>query len=330
MDHEMTATGLRNTLTLRCGFAVILGSAAILSLHAQPETPHPATPTNAVEGILGAFSSHSIVALDEGMHNNIPAHQFRLALIRDSRFADTINDIVVEFGNALYQDRMDRFIAGGEVPDAELREVWQNTTQANAVWDVPIYEDFFRAVRDLNVTLPASRRVRILLGDPPVDWSTVRAGNDVGRWTVQRDAHAVMVIEREVIAKNRSALVIYGGGHLFRAGRRLVALLEAAIHRRVFTIVTPIMPSANVSLLKARTDLARWPIPSLALIRGTTLDAQQFVYYDAVLYVGTQASFSTLPKALCLDKSYLEMRTSRLRVVGMDREAERLLRRCAN
>src|SRR5207244_3013279 len=59
-------------------------------------------------------------------------------------------------------------------------------------------------------------------------------------------------------------------------------------------------PSADVSFLEARADLTQWPIPGLALIRGTALDAQQFVYYDAVLYPRRanellfQASGSTL------------------------------------
>jgi hypothetical protein len=64
-------------------------------------------------------------------------------LIRDPRFAVTVNDIVVEFGKALYQDTMDRFINGEEIPYGELRKTWENTTQAHDVWDAPIYEDEF-------------------------------------------------------------------------------------------------------------------------------------------------------------------------------------------
>jgi hypothetical protein len=95
-------------------------------------------PTNAIEpttAILDAFQSHPVVALGEGTHGNEQGHTFRLALIRDPRFASTVNDIVVEFGSARYQDLMDRFVRGEDVPTALLRQVWQNTTQASAVWD---------------------------------------------------------------------------------------------------------------------------------------------------------------------------------------------------
>jgi uncharacterized iron-regulated protein len=154
--------------------------------------------------------------LGEGTHGNEQGHTFRLALIRDPRFASTVNDIVVEFGSARYQDLMDRFVRGEDVPAALLRQVWQNTTQATAVWDRPIYEEFYRAVRAVNASLPKDRQIRILLGDPPIDWNSVRTVDDVTRAIGQRDQHAAELIQREVFAKKRRALVIYGDMHLTR------------------------------------------------------------------------------------------------------------------
>src|SRR6266513_2964647 len=108
---------------------------------AQPPAPRPAVPVDPVAAILDAFRSHAIVAVAEGTHNNEQAHAFRLSLIRDRRFADTVNDIVVEFGSARYQSVMDRFVRGEAVAEAALRQAWQNTTQPQAIWDVPIYGD---------------------------------------------------------------------------------------------------------------------------------------------------------------------------------------------
>ena len=55
--------------------------------------------------ILDAFATHPVVALGEGAHGNVLGHAFRLALIRDPRFAALVNDIVVESGSATYQRR---------------------------------------------------------------------------------------------------------------------------------------------------------------------------------------------------------------------------------
>jgi hypothetical protein len=63
-----------------------------------------------VSAILDAFHEHDIIALAEGEHRNQQSAAFRLALIRDPRFATVVNDIVVESGSARYQETIDRFM----------------------------------------------------------------------------------------------------------------------------------------------------------------------------------------------------------------------------
>jgi len=165
--------------------------------HAQTK---PAVPLDPIETIIDAFRTHDIVALGEGRHNNDQGYAFRLALIRDPRFAAAVNDIVVESGSAAHQDVMDRYIRGEPVANNELRLAWQDTTVADGPWDVPMYEEFFTAIRTLNASLPAERKLRVLLGDI----------------SSRRDAFPVELIQREVLAKQRRALVIYGDMHFAR------------------------------------------------------------------------------------------------------------------
>jgi hypothetical protein len=293
---------------------VVLLRAPVLRATQQGVSPTDAVPMAPVRLVLDAFQSHSLVALDD-LHGNEQVHALRLSLIRDPAFPAVVNDIVVEFGNARYQDVMDRFVRGGDVPDDVLRQVWQNTTQHNAVWDRPIYEEFFRAVRAVNSSLPSNRRIRVLLGDPPVDWSL--GTEDAGKWTPQRDRYAADVIEREVLAKQHRALVIYGGGHLFRTGQSLVSLLERGHRTRVFTITVP--GDTTFEQVKARQPrVTSWPVPSIAMLEGTVLRDRELVYYDALLYLGPPASwsFSRLSPQLCSDKSYVQMRLKRVAVLG--------------
>src|SRR5436190_21421553 len=116
-----------------------------------------AIPVEPIAAIVDAFRSHRIVALGDN-HGNEQGHKFRLSLIRDPRFAAAVDDIVVEFGSARYQDLMDRFVRGDQVSDDSLRQVWQNTTATGTGWDRPIYEEFFRAVRSVNATHPKERQ----------------------------------------------------------------------------------------------------------------------------------------------------------------------------
>ena len=81
---------------------------AVKSDHDQaPASPKPAAPVDPITGILDAFRSYSVLALSEGTHGNEQGQRFRLALIRDPRFAERVNDIVLEGPNARYQDVMD-------------------------------------------------------------------------------------------------------------------------------------------------------------------------------------------------------------------------------
>src|SRR5258708_14604478 len=90
----------------------------------------------------------------------------RIALVRHPDFAKKVRSIVVEFASTAEQSTLDRYIRGENVPRAQLEQVWKNTTQAaNAVWDSPIYAEFFAAVRDVNSKLHAESRIRLLAAD---------------------------------------------------------------------------------------------------------------------------------------------------------------------
>lgn len=253
-----------------------------------------AVPIEPITGILEMFKTHDVVALSEGNHGNEQGHAFRLALIRDPRFAAAVNDIVVEFGNAHYQGVIDRFVQGEQVAYEELRKVWQDTTQRGTVWDRPIYEAFYRAVRDVNATLPAERRLRVLLGDPPIDWDDPQSRSGA----VRTDDFPVSVIQREVMSKNRRALVIFGGMHLIRKrtpylppkepalapvvagllGQMQKGSIVAQLDRlgaRVFVVAT----STDFDISTVQANVVTWRRPSLALIRGTPLGLASSVTY---------------------------------------------------
>jgi hypothetical protein len=311
-----------------------------------------ATPLEPISAILEAFRTHSVVALGEGPHNNLQGHAFRLALIRDPKFAASVNDIVVESGSARFQDVMDGFVGGADVPDAVLRQVWEDSTAPNPVWDRPIYEEFFRAVRAVNASLPRDRQIRVLLGDPPIDWGTLRTAQDYQSWLgFQRDSYPAKLIGREVVARQRRALVIYGDGHLQakseRPGKSLAGILETD-GTKVFTIT-----STFADLRQLQPSVASWRVPTLALLGGTVIGAAPYEFffgpappveyfranprvedhYDAVLFLGAPSSMTLagLSYPRCADQSYIEMRIARMVLTGSaPTVADRLARECAS
>jgi hypothetical protein len=331
---------LRPRRTIAIARAVLIGAAlastATVAVTAQPSPRRPAVAVDPIAAILEAFQSHRIVALGEGPHGNEQGLAFRLALIRDPRFTTIVNDIVVESGSAPYQDAMDRFLRG-ELPDTVLRDVQENSAVATPVWDRQMYGDFFRAIRALNETRPPERRLRIVLGDPPIDWSSIKTVDDYRPILLQRDSHPAEVIRREVIAKGRRALVIYGDGHLLarseRPAQSLTGILEAG-GTKVFNVTSTF---ANVSQFQA--DASSWRAPTLTRLEGTPLGAIPYDFllgsalpvdfyrdhprieehYDALLYLGPRSSMRlgrySYPR--CAEPDYVKMRVARMVATGM-------------
>jgi hypothetical protein len=348
---------------MNVGILLVLGIAVRLA-SAQPDAQPPAAPVNAIDGILGAFNTHTIVALPDA-HGADQAHAFLLSLIQDPRFVQMVDDIVVEFGNARYQQIADRFVGGEEIPYESLRLVWRNHTQPSISADFTHHEEFFRAVRGVNTSTRGRRKLRVLLGDPPIDWDVIKDRGEHFKWIEMRDAYPAAVLQIEVIAKQRRALLVYGTGHLQRKNvlsnfdtedwrsQTIVSLIERAGPTRVFTI-------ASASTRHA----TGWQPPALAPIRGTTLgalDASEYFgppgrfairdgkivpipeeqwrklraeeQFDAVMYLGPPPATRTEPlsKKLCAEPGYVEMRLKRIALAGLPPpEVERVKKLCGD
>jgi hypothetical protein len=112
----------------------------------------------------------------------------------------------------------------------------------------------------------------------------VRTSQDHYKWIEQRDTFPADLIQREVLAKGRRALLTYGQMHFQRKNlvanyeseglaATIVSRLESRTGTKVFTIWT------STDLAKLQADVARWPVPSIAIIRGTVLGAVDFTFY---------------------------------------------------
>ena len=151
-----------------------LGIAALLLLASrqgngagQEPAAGPAVPRAAIAAIVDAYRQYRIVGIGDA-HGNQLGEAFQLALIRDPSFRAVVNDVIVEFGNSRYQDLADRFVRGENLAPEALQRIWLDTTQQQvASLEVP---ELFTTVRALNASAPADRRLRILLGEPPIEW----------------------------------------------------------------------------------------------------------------------------------------------------------------
>lgn len=275
-------------ITGAAGAAGIAGLGLAPAAYAGQNTTTGGNARPFADAVIAALRKHRIVAVGE-IHAQQEHYDAMQTLLFDPRLPGLVDDIVVEFGNALYQPRMDRFTNGELVEDRDLRLVWRNTTQSPSnTWDSPMHEQFFRSVRAVNWSLPAERKIRVLLGDPPIDWAKVRTRDDVLAYG-DRNGHTMSVLEREVLAKGRRALICYGTNHVRRDGD-IIPWIEHVTGRRTYVIVAGthprlasaprriVVPAAGTWLASADTNDFRY-LPGECGERFGEI-------FDALLYLG--------------------------------------------
>jgi len=236
-----------------------------------PSASSALRPVAASDAMIKAFDKYPIVALGDA-HDCPEVYEFITSLVKNPDFPNKVNDIVVEFGNALYQDVIDRYVSGNDVSPAELNQVWRNTTQI-LVWDAPVYEQFFATIRGVNQSLPKQKQIRVLLGDPPIDWSKTQTYQQWGHWLFRRDEHFTSVVEKEVLSKGRRALLIIGGAHLMRAIDKgsITARIESQHPQSMFIVITHTGFTERNDELELQ--LKTWTVGSLAPLKGTWIGA---------------------------------------------------------
>jgi hypothetical protein len=135
---------------------------------------------------------------------------------------------------------------------------------------------FFPLIRAINQTLPANQRVRVLGGDPPVDWTQIKSFQDVLNLP-HRDANIAAVMEQEVLSKHRRALMLFGTLHLFHN----VDHSAVSIYEKKYSHVTYVV--SDLALFDAKDQkhenrFGEWPVPSLASVGGTWTGALDLDY----------------------------------------------------
>jgi hypothetical protein len=244
-------------------------------------------PREAARAVFDALQRFPLVALAE-RHLLQEWHDFLSALLLHPALPQQLTDIVVEFGNALHQDMADRYLLELKpVAQADLQAIWRYTVGGNVLWDAPVYAQFFRTVRAVNLRRAADRRIRVLLGDPPFDHNRVKAPADlayVRSMSQQRDSHYADVVVRQVLQKNRRALLVAGSAHLLRGlkergdgDRRNAAEIMAAQTTEKSFVIDPLIlppdPPGDPLTQRVLANIGNWSAPSLALLKGTWLGA---------------------------------------------------------
>ena len=187
------------------------------------------------------------------------------------------------------------------------------------------------------------------------------------KWMELRDSFPAALIQTEVLARKRRALVIYGQMHSQRRQllsnystddprmHTIVSILTSVTSEPIFTIWY------QRNLERMEPSVASWPVPGLLLLRDSPLGTVDFATYepvptrfsvqggqivpiskeqwktlpmreqfDALLYLGPRQPSPDAPPSsrICEDAAYLRERLRRISIGAPAPERERLLKLC--
>ena len=246
----------------------------------------------AVDGVLELFRKNSVVALADA-HGLAQEEAFYSAIVRDPRFVEEVDNVVVEFGGELSQDIIDRYVAGEDVPLAELRRVWTETIGWIPGPTSLGYVNFYANVRAANLKLSPEHRIKVWLGDPKVDWSKINSFADAAPYLSRRDDNFFRIISDDILGKQKRTLLIIGGGHLFAPlGAGPLSARISGAYPHALAVVSPftgyVEPECNARVVARAKD---WPVPAVVgPVQGTWLKSELLLpgchYAPAVVSFG--------------------------------------------
>jgi hypothetical protein len=199
---------------------LILFVLTVLPQIAVARNPAEPKPEDATRAIIRLFDHHDIVMFGE-IHSVKQEYEWLCKLVKTPGFADHVDDIVVEFGNALYQKDVDQYVTGEDVPFDGVQMAWRNMI-ASVPPVSPVYGWFYQAVRDANLQGHGKHQIRLLMGGPPGDWDKIKTAQDLAPYEAQREQWYSHVVKDEVLARHHRALLIMGAMHFLRGSNQAV------------------------------------------------------------------------------------------------------------
>ena len=252
---------------------LLLAICPVASAQKPRDTLPAPTVRPAIDGILASFQNHPLVAI--GNHEDYAQEEdFYAALVRDPRFAREVGNVVVEFGASAHQNTINRYLNGGNVSFSDLRKVWSDVVGFNIPYATG-YINFFVQVRDVNRTLPKSQRIHVWLGEPPIDWSRIKNKADLVRHYPQRETYPAGILEREILAKHKKALVIYGGGHFYALDGHMpmLPLVKKKYPNTAFVVEMYTGFTTKACTEQFEQAVRSWPTPaSVTPVRGSSVE----------------------------------------------------------
>jgi hypothetical protein len=191
----------------------------------------------AADAVAAKFDDHQFVFIGS-THGDLKIEQFLMCLITRPAFTQRVTDIVVEWASSGHQRLIDRYVLVlDEIKATDLEPIWFDTDYPPLWATLPQIRQFVEVVRETNRTLPAAKRIRLVGGNDGVDWTKVKAAEDLAPYPYKTNLMPHLLIEHLAKAPGNKTLVVYGDAHIHYKGNNFMGDLQAALGREKLFVV---------------------------------------------------------------------------------------------
>lgn len=226
-------------MLLTLEFATLSGS-SVVATQTSPATPSrcpSSAAATAADALAAKFDDHQFVFIGS-THGDAKIDEFLMCLVSRAAFKQRVSDIAVEWASSGRQRLLDRYLLTlDEIPVDDLAPIWLDTDSPTLWTTLPNVRQFLETLREVNKTLPATKRIRLVGGNEGIDWAKVRAVEDLAPYPFKTNFMPHLIIEHLAKAPGNRTLVVYGDAHIRYRGNNFMGDLEEALGRaRLFVV----------------------------------------------------------------------------------------------
>jgi hypothetical protein len=191
----------------------------------------------AADALAAKFADHQFIFIGS-THGDLKIEEFLTCLITRPAFTQRVTDIVTEWASAGQQRLLDRYVISLEdIGRDDLAPIWFDTDAPTMWTTLPQVRQSLETLREVNKTLPLAKRIRLVGGNDPTDWTKVRVVDDLAPYPFKTNFTRHLIIEHLAREPGNKTLVVYGDGHIRYQGNNFMGDLDAALGRAKLFVV---------------------------------------------------------------------------------------------
>lgn len=133
--------------------------------------------SNPVAFVANAMKTHDLIIFDDALHSAQEPFDFYQQLLRNPEIQQNAPSVFLEVISLTAQPSLDAYLGAKTADPALLAKVFQDDYSGYG-WHYQTYMDLLETIRQVNSTLPESKKIKVIGVDQPIYWEAIHTRQD--------------------------------------------------------------------------------------------------------------------------------------------------------